>query len=82
MVRGDTPIITFGRFIRSERVTGLEPVAQSWQDRVLPLYYTRSESTNSLDMHFHNFISDKIEPRMNFFFIGSAGDDNCTHSVS
>lgn len=24
-----------------ERVTGIEPVAQPWEGRILPLYYTR-----------------------------------------
>ena len=33
-----------------ERVTGIEPVSQPWEGRILPLYYTRTvvaEATHS-----------------------------------
>ena len=28
-----------------ERVTGLEPVSQPWEGRIIPLYYTRNTYT-------------------------------------
>ncbi len=35
-----------------ERVTGIEPVLQPWEGRVLPLYYTRKEIINLTNNHF------------------------------
>lgn len=57
-----------------ERVTGIEPVSQPWEGRILPLYYTRKVHKNMSDF--------LCKSQLIFYHSISGNSPNLSHFVA